>query len=315
MKMLLFRHFRIRIVTMIPKIIKNDTQEKIQSFLRILYVHTRSQKSDTIRISVLLVVFIPLYTFAGFYICSPLQCFLLISIYNFHFENLSFILFHISYIPHFSSSWLFFRFFFFNVLSSGFPTLFLPINFQLSFLSGGHNIFPIRGQLFHSSFFWQMSHSQFSSLLDCFSAFLLQFCYEFESCFPNSAPLISLMSCTPTVKFQIFSLFVFSFFLLWSSIFVFLALSACRQFPVLPIYPHFSLHFVVPKIPIYNHSFTSSHNLPLIRRGYFPLSIFPNSHFPRSPNEHVRSTRRHLEISISVLFEVTKIFEDSKIMS
>ena len=46
-----------------------------------------------------------MYTLAGFYICSPLQCFPLISIYNFHISKISFLLFsifiyHIFYIFH-----------------------------------------------------------------------------------------------------------------------------------------------------------------------------------------------------------------------
>ena len=98
-----------------------------------------------------------------------------------YFQNFSSIIFHFhtSYIPHFPSSWSFFRFFFSNVLSScGFSTLFLPVSFQVSSevssLSAGHRIFPIRGQLFNSYFFYQISHFQFSSLLDCFCAFLFQ---------------------------------------------------------------------------------------------------------------------------------------------
>ena len=71
-----------------------------------------------------------------------------------YFQNFSSIIFHfhISYILHFPSSWSFFRFFFFfpNVLSFGFPTLLLPISFQLSSLSVSQPIFLIRGQLFHS---------------------------------------------------------------------------------------------------------------------------------------------------------------------
>ena len=67
-----------------------------------------------------------------------------------------------------------------NVLSSGFSTLFLPISFQLSSLLVGHHMFPIRDQLFHPCFFCQISHSQFFSLLDCFSAFLFQF-FSFHS--------------------------------------------------------------------------------------------------------------------------------------
>ena len=71
-----------------------------------------------------------------------------------HFHTFSSIIFHfhISYILHFTSSWLFFRFFS-NVFSSGFLTLFLPISFQYSSLSVGHPLFQIRGQLFHSYFF------------------------------------------------------------------------------------------------------------------------------------------------------------------
>ena len=51
-----------------------------------------------------------------------------------------------------------------------------------------------------------MSHPQFFSLLNCFSPSLFQFLYDLVSYFPNSVPLISLMSCTPTVKFLIFCL-------------------------------------------------------------------------------------------------------------
>ena len=121
-----------------------------------------------------LLLFIPLYTLAGFYICSLLQCFssyfrLQLS-YLQNFSSLIFD-FYISYIPHFPSSWSFSRLFFSNVLSSSFPTLFLPISFQLSSLSVGHQIFRIRNQLFYSYFFCQMQLFQFSYLLDYFSAF------------------------------------------------------------------------------------------------------------------------------------------------
>ena len=60
-----------------------------------------SSRKITLYISI--VVFISLYTLAGFYICSPLQCFPLISIYNFHISKislLSFFRYHIFYIFH-----------------------------------------------------------------------------------------------------------------------------------------------------------------------------------------------------------------------
>ena len=124
--------------------------------------------------------------------------------------------------------------------------LFLPISFQLSSLSVGHHIFPIRGQFFHWYFFCQMTHFEFFSLLDCFSAFLFQFFYGFVSYFPNSVPLISLMSCTPTVKFQMFPLFVFSLLLLFQFPFFFSIVSESRtvpQYPALPpLIPNSSFH-------------------------------------------------------------------------
>ena len=81
-----------------------------------------------------------------------------------YFQNYSSIIFHfhISHIPHLPSSRSFFRLFFSNVLSSGFPSLFLPISFQLSSLSVGHHIFPIRCHLFHSCHVHQLSNSKFS---------------------------------------------------------------------------------------------------------------------------------------------------------
>ena len=120
------------------------------------------------------------------------------------FQNFSFIIFHfhISCIPHFLSSSSFFRFFFSSVLSSGLPMLFLPMSFQLSSLPIGHQIFPIRGQLLHSYFF-SWCH------IPSFPLFLIVSLH-----FPNSVPLISLMSCTPTVIFQIF-FFIFSLLLLF----------------------------------------------------------------------------------------------------
>ena len=93
----------------------------------------------------------------------------------------------------FFSSWSFFRIFFSEVLFR-LPYIIssnqLPVVFPVCYSC---HIFPIRVQLLHSYNLYQMSHSQFSSLLDCF---------------PNSVPLILLMSCTPTVKFPIFSLYV-----------------------------------------------------------------------------------------------------------
>ena len=63
-----------------------------------------------------------------------------------------------------------------------------------------YRIFPIRGQLFHSYNLYQMTNSQFFQIP--------------IPNFPNSMPLISLMSCTPTVKFPIFSFFSVSVLLL-----------------------------------------------------------------------------------------------------
>ena len=167
------------------------------------------------------VVFIPLYTLAGFYICSLLQCFS--SYFHLHlscFQNFSFIIFHfyISYIFHiFHRLDRFFRLFFSsNVLSSSFPKLFLPTSFQLSCLSVGHHIFPIRGQLFNSNFFCQMSLSQFSSLLDCFSAFaqnatyFAHVMYLFHSCHVHQ---LSNSKFSPCLFFSLFPLFQFPFFL------------------------------------------------------------------------------------------------------
>ena len=122
---------------------------------------------------------------------------------------------YISHIPHFPSSWSFFRFFFSNVLSSGFPALFLPIGFQLSSLPGGHHIFPIRRQLFYLYFFCQMSHFQFSSL-DCFPTFLFQFftdsyrifliwCYLFQSCHVHQLSNLQFSPCFFHLCFSFFS--------------------------------------------------------------------------------------------------------------
>ena len=128
------------------------------------------------------VVFIPLYTLAGFYIPPPPPA-MLPSYFHLqlsYFQNFSSIIFHISYIPHFSLSWSFSRFFFSNVFSSGFSTLFFPISFQLCFLSGGHYIFPIRGQLFQSYFFFARCHTP------NFPLFLTVSMFSFSNFFTDS---------------------------------------------------------------------------------------------------------------------------------
>ena len=111
--------------------------------------------------AVVVVAFVQLYILADFYICFPLQCFLLNSIYNFRVSKIS----HLSF-----SIFMYHIFYIFHRLER-FSGSFLPISFQFSSLPIGHHIFPICGQLLHSYFFCQMSHSQFSSFLDCFSAF------------------------------------------------------------------------------------------------------------------------------------------------
>ena len=84
-------------------------------------------------------------------------------------------------------------------------TLFLPISFVLSSLSHSYGIIPINSQLFHSYHLYPMLHSEFSYLLDSFPAPLFQFLDGSVSYFSNSAPLISLVSYIPTVKFLNFS--------------------------------------------------------------------------------------------------------------
>ena len=128
---------------------------------------------------------VPLYTLAGFYICSPLQCFPLISLYNFHISKISLLSFSVSinHIFHiFHRLDRFFRFFFSNVLSSGFSTLCLPISFQLSSLSVSYHIFPIRGQLFHSYFFFFFGRCHISN----FPIFLTVSLLSFSNFFTDS---------------------------------------------------------------------------------------------------------------------------------
>ena len=60
-----------------------------------------------------------------------------------------------------------------------------------------------------------MSHSQFSSLLDCFSAPLFQFVYELVSYFPNSVSLISLMSVHQLSNSQFSPCLFLYFFVSW----------------------------------------------------------------------------------------------------
>ena len=151
----------------------------------------------------------------------------------------------------FFSSWSFFRIFFSEVLFR-LPYIIssnqLPVVFPVCYSC---HIFPIRVQLLHSYNLYQMSHSQFSSLLDCF---------------PNSVPLIThvmysncqipnfLLICASASPFpvfivpSVFCLFLFGLNLStptpshrrdsephdWSSAFDFPALSACCRFPLLP---------------------------------------------------------------------------------
>ena len=76
-------------------------------------------------------------------------------------------------------------------------------------------IFLIRDQIFHSYYLYQMSHSQVSSFLGCFSAALFQFLYGLMSSFPNSALLICTPPCPPQLsnsQFSPFCLFLRFFF-------------------------------------------------------------------------------------------------------
>ena len=141
-------------------------------------------------------------------------------------------------------------------------------HFQLSSLSVGHHIFPIRGQLFHSYFFLpDVTVPVFlsSRLFLCIFRIL---CHLFHSCHVYTP---SNSKFSPSLFFLCFSFFSFHFgipfkifvsrqriffavFLLasrlgtlapsngcdsvlfdWSSAFVFLAPYACRQLPLLPI--------------------------------------------------------------------------------
>ena len=121
------------------------------------------------------VIIIPLYTLASFHTRSSLQCFFLISGNNFRISKISLPSFSISiyniilYICHrldcFSGS---------SFSMCSFPS-YLPYPSVITF-----------SQLVASYFtriFCQISHSQFSCLLDCFSAFLFQF-FSFHSFFP-----------------------------------------------------------------------------------------------------------------------------------
>ena len=115
------------------------------------------------------------------------------------------------------------------------------------------SIFPNSWPVISLIFFCQISHFQFSSLLDCFSASIFQFLYGLVSYFPNSLPLISPTSCTPTVLFQIFSLFVFSLLLLFQfSFFVSMVSEFPYRLPILDIsfkvylvFSEFSFNFEV----------------------------------------------------------------------
>ena len=124
-----------------------------------------------------------------------------------YFQNCSFIIlhFHILYIPHFQSSWSFFRFFFSNGLSSGFPTLFLSISFQLSSLSVGHHIFPIPGELFHSFFLPRVTFPVFLSSRLFLCIFPIR-CHLFYSCHVHE---LSNFKFSPCVFFLCFSFFSF----------------------------------------------------------------------------------------------------------
>ena len=131
-------------------------------------------------------VFIPLYTLAGFYICSPLQCFTLISIYNFHISEISLLSFSVSISRIFH---IFHRLGRFSG-SNQFPVVF-------HVRRSSH--FPNSWSVISLVFFFARCH------FPSFSLFLTVSLY-----FSNSIQLISLMSCTPTIKFQIFSLCFFS---------------------------------------------------------------------------------------------------------
>ena len=110
-----------------------------------------------------------------------------------------------------------FRVFFSNVLFWLFPTLFLPISFQLSSLSitrVAFSRFVARYIRCHISNF---TFSLTVSLLPS-SNFFTNSCRIFS----NSVPLISLMSCTATVKFSIFFTSVSQLLLFQVSSFLFL---------------------------------------------------------------------------------------------
>ena len=160
------------------------------------------------------VVFIPLYTLAGFYIPPPpprnaslLFPFTTFIFPKFLFYHFPYIIYSTFFIVLIVFPVLLFQCLLFRLLhvifSNQFPIVF-PVRRSLHF----PNSRPVISVVF---FFCQMSHSKFSSLLDCFYVFLFQLFYGFISCFPNSLPRISLMSCTPSscLFFLRFSLFSF----------------------------------------------------------------------------------------------------------
>ena len=88
-----------------------------------------------------IVVFIPLYTLAGAYICSPLQCFPLNSIYNFYISK--FISFHFPYIVYST----------FSIILIVFPVLFFQCPLFLLPRVIFSNYFPVVFPVRRSSHF------------------------------------------------------------------------------------------------------------------------------------------------------------------
>ena len=147
-----------------------------------------------------------MYTLAGFYISSPLQCFPLISIYiNFYVSKIFLLSFSISRNHTFH---IFHRL---DRFPGSFPMSSLPASPRYFFQSVP-SCLPCPSVITFSQFV--ASYFTRIFLARChirsFPLFLIVSLH-----FPNSMPLISLMPCTLTVKFQIFPLFVFSLLLLF----------------------------------------------------------------------------------------------------
>ena len=191
------------------------------------------------------VVFIPLYTLAGFYIPPPPQCFPLISIYNFHISKISLLSFSIYHIFHI-----------FHCLDrfpgSSFPMSSLPASPRYFFQSVSNCVScpaVITFSQFAASYFSRIFFLPDVTLQIFLSSWLF-LCFPFPTFLRIHIVFSQFTATYFTYVMYTFFLFVFSSFLFVQFLFF---LSIVSEFPY---------HLLILGIPFKMLSFPNSPSIP-----------------------------------------------------